>query len=298
MATDRNVGMIKVAYFLFRYSEPSGGRNYQLPEELRGFKSRKAVLEACHPKLSGGRTLQSFLGSVEGDIGGFRNWKAGNRPDHPHSGVLRRYLSPDARREVLWNEIRQYFPKDSVSLAPVFETSVPSASSNSPAIIRPASMPSDSLEADEIFEDEAEFDVQNLRKEVEVRQRQSVFRKKVLDNFGNECCLSGISEPCLLVAGHIVPWADRTDSRLNPRNGILLNVFFDKLFDRGLITFTNELTVIVIEWADQCSESLQDVLEAIAGQEATRPKKMPRPEFLAYHRDRVFLKTPDQGILM
>lgn len=297
MATDRSDGMIKVAYFLFRYSESTGGRSPQLPQELCNFKSRKAVLEACHAKLHGGRTLKRFIGSVEGDIGGFRDWEAGNRPDHPHSGVLRRYISPDAKREVLWNEVKQFFPQELISSLSISTTSASSKPTAVNAAIEPKSVSADLPEADELLEDEAEFEVQNLRQLVEVRQKQSVFRQRVLDNFGNQCCLSRIREPCLLIASHIVPWAKRTDSRLNPRNGILLNVVFDKLFDRGLITFSDDLSVIVIDWADQCSVPLQEILSAIKGQNAARPKKMPRGDFLAYHRDIVFKKRLDQEVL-
>ena len=151
---------------------------------------------------------------------------------------------------------------------------------------------------DEGFTDDAEFDIQNLTREVQVRQKQSLFRKRVMENFGGRCCLSGMSEPCLLVASHIVPWAASTDKRLNPRNGILLNAMFDKLFDRGLITFEDDLSVIVIDWADQCSLPLQKLLAGIVGQKATQPKKLPRLEFLAYHRDVVFQRKPDSTVLV
>ena len=298
MATDRNDGMIKVAYFLFRYSEPTGGRSQQLPQELRNFKSRKAVLEACYAKLHGGRTLKRFIGSVEGDIGGFRNWEAGNRPDHPHSGVLRRYISPDATREVLWNEVKQFFPQELISSLSTSATIAGSRPAAVKAAIEPVRVSADLPEADELLEDAAEFEVQNLRQLVEVRQKQSVFRQRVLDNFGNQCCLSRISEPCLLIASHIVPWAKRTDSRLNPRNGILLNVVFDKLFDRGLISFSDDLTVIVIDWADQCSVPLQKLLSGIDGQKAAQPQKLPRAEFLAYHREFLFKRHSDSDWLM
>jgi len=298
VSTERSIEMIKVAYFLFRYSEPTTGRNFLLPQELRGFTSRKTVLDACYSQLADGRTLKRFSGSVEGDIGGFRNWEAGNRPDHPHSGVLRQYIEPHDQRERLWNEIKRFFS---------IQEATPAGSAGEPASNLPRSVSTAASakavkpvlpEPDELLNDDAEFAVQNLRQEVEVRQKQSVFRKRVLDNFGSCCCISGISEPCMLVASHIVPWSKRTDSRLNPCNGLLLNVLYDKLFDRGLITFSDELVVIVIDWADQCSVALQQILFVISGKRASRPKKMPRPEFLEFHREHVFKKRPNQDALM
>ena len=151
---------------------------------------------------------------------------------------------------------------------------------------------------EEGFEDDAEFEIQNLTREVQVRQKQSLFRKRVMENFEGRCCLSGITEPCLLVASHIVPWATSPDKRLNPRNGILLSVLFDRLFDRGWMTFEDDLTAIVIARVDECSPYLQTLLARVDGKKARKPNRMPRPEFLAYHRELVFKRNPDPDELM
>ncbi|MGA7584486.1 MAG: HNH endonuclease, partial [Rouxiella badensis] len=45
----------------------------------------------------------------------------------------------------------------------------------------------------------------------------------------------------LLVASHIVPWSlCESFERIDPYNGLLLSPNLDKLFDKGLISFTDE----------------------------------------------------------
>ena len=46
------------------------------------------------------------------------------------------------------------------------------------------------------------------------RIKQHFFRRAVLSSYRGRCCMSGLSEPRLLVASHIVPW-----SRDNPPHG-------------------------------------------------------------------------------
>jgi len=67
------------------------------------------------------------------------------------------------------------------------------------------------------------------------------------------------------MASHIVPWAKRVDSRLDPANGLLLFWSYDRLFDQGFITITEEMRVDVVPWADRCSPSLAAMLAALRG---------------------------------
>jgi putative restriction endonuclease len=58
--------------------------------------------------------------------------------------------------------------------------------------------------------------------------------------------LTGITEPALLRASPIVPWADCTDAqRLDVHNGLLLSALWDAAFDKGLVSFTDDGTVCV-----------------------------------------------------
>jgi putative restriction endonuclease len=71
---------------------------------------------------------------------------------------------------------------------------------------------------------------------MEQRVGQSFFRRSVLANFDEHCCITGISDRRLLNASHIVPWSDDVGNRHNPSNGLSLSATFDRAFDRGLLT--------------------------------------------------------------
>lgn len=98
---------------------------------------------------------------------------------------------------------------------------------------------------------ETPFDGMHLREGMDrqvpstVRVGQSYFRDMMLASYGSKCALTGVEEPKLLVASHIVGWAEEPKQRLNPRNGILLNAFHDKAFDRHLITFDESYRMVV-----------------------------------------------------
>jgi hypothetical protein len=70
---------------------------------------------------------------------------------------------------------------------------------------------------------------------------QEFFRRAVLANFNDRCCASGVAEPRLLVASHIVPWAEDSTNRLNPANGLCLAATLDRAFDAHLITLDEDL---------------------------------------------------------
>lgn len=74
---------------------------------------------------------------------------------------------------------------------------------------------------------------------------QDVFRDALIIYWGGRCPLTGITEPGLLRASHIVPWADCTDAqRLDVHNGLLLSALWDAAFDRGFISFADDGTVL------------------------------------------------------
>ena len=77
-----------------------------------------------------------------------------------------------------------------------------------------------------------------MRREVEMRKHQDLFRRKLEAVWGNQCAVTDVRCRECLVASHIKPWAVCTDEeKLDPCNGFLLNVALDALFDAFLITF-------------------------------------------------------------
>jgi hypothetical protein len=72
---------------------------------------------------------------------------------------------------------------------------------------------------------------------------QDIFRAALMDYWGARCPLTGITDPALLRASHIVPWAECDDAqRLDVHNGLLLSALWDAAFDAGLVSFADDGT--------------------------------------------------------
>lgn len=124
---------------------------------------------------------------------------------------------------------------------------------------------------------------------VKIRKKQNLFRQKVLNNFNNKCCLTGIKENELIIASHIIPWSERVDTRLDPSNGLCLSVLYDKLFDKGFISFDNDYKVLVPTNVDALSNQLKKILLEIKGKQISFPKSYEiNQEYLYFHRKNIF----------
>lgn len=126
---------------------------------------------------------------------------------------------------------------------------------------------------------------------VPVRLGQSFFRRAVLANFEEACCITGIAEPRLLVASHIKPWGVDTENRHNPANGFLLSATFDKAFDRGLITIgTDHRVRVARQLREHASDRTRDHFSHFDGSEIRRGVRFDaNPEFLEWHNKRCFV---------
>jgi len=82
---------------------------------------------------------------------------------------------------------------------------------------------------------------------VRARVSQAYFRRMVLARFDSTCCMTGLRVPALLVASHIVRWADDPRLRLRPENGLCLNALHDRAFEVGMIQVDDDLRVQVRE---------------------------------------------------
>jgi hypothetical protein len=74
---------------------------------------------------------------------------------------------------------------------------------------------------------------------------QNIFRAALMDYWGTRCPITGITDPALLRASHIVPWAECDDARrLDVHNGLLLSALWDAAFDTGLVSFADDGTAL------------------------------------------------------
>lgn len=125
---------------------------------------------------------------------------------------------------------------------------------------------------------------------VKMRVNQKFFRQMVLAAYDNTCCITGLQEPALLVAGHIKRWADDRTNRMNPHNGIAINALHDKAFEIGYITITPEYMIKVSpRLKKKASAHVQELFGRFDGVAMHKPKKFwPEPDFLRFHNEHVF----------
>lgn len=121
------------------------------------------------------------------------------------------------------------------------------------------------------------------RQMIKARRGQGVFRQRVLGKEAS-CRLTGTSDPAHLRASHIKPWASSSDAeRLDGDNGLMLAPHVDHLFDKHLISFDNNGTLLVLN--DEIGRLLADW-----GIKIDEPTIQPRAfnhrqcKFLAEHR--------------
>lgn len=117
---------------------------------------------------------------------------------------------------------------------------------------------------------------------VKARVGQGPYRTSVLDLWGGKCAATGLEYKELLIASHIIPWSLCDDSdRINPHNGFPLSPNIDKLFDKGLISFTNEGELLI-------KKNVTDEHLRMLGLPRSLKIKNLKPEnlkFLAKHRE-------------
>ena len=136
---------------------------------------------------------------------------------------------------------------------------------------------------------------EDVASESKRRKGQDYFRRMILANYGGRCALTGIDIPQLLLASHIIPWSDKTHKhdRLNPCNGICLSALYDKAFDQGLITISPDDYSVVLSSVlreNETKEYFDKHFGIIIGKKLMMPTQyLPNRDFLAYHRDKVFV---------
>lgn len=118
---------------------------------------------------------------------------------------------------------------------------------------------------------------------VEARMGQGGYRAALIREWSGKCALTGIACPEMLVASHIKPWAACSKrEKLDVVNGLLLSANVDALFDRFLISFEDDGTLLV-------SSKLPAGTMRLAGLDGySKLRKKPSSAaaaYLQYHRD-------------
>ena len=138
-----------------------------------------------------------------------------------------------------------------------------------------------------------DFTGETRRVVTQQRVKQHFFRRAVLSSYRGRCCMSGVSEPRLLVASHIVPWSKDKANRLNPSNGLCLSAIHDKAFDNGLIALSDDFRVLVSTELKRSEDAfIKDVILPLSGRFIELPERfVPDATFIARHREEEFLDS-------
>jgi len=126
-------------------------------------------------------------------------------------------------------------------------------------------------------------------REVIVRIGQAFFREMILTAYTDRCALTGLDDPRLLTASHIVGWQEDSRERLNPSNGLCLNALHDRAFDRHLITFDEDYRLVIA--ADVPIEARRQ-LNRVESRRLRMPTRfLPDQNLLERHRQKFHART-------
>ena len=118
---------------------------------------------------------------------------------------------------------------------------------------------------------------------INARLGQGGYRANLIRAWGGQCALTGIACSEMLIASHIKPWsASNNREKLDAANGLLLSANVDALFDRFLISFEDDGTLLT-------SSSLPVGTMTLAGiDKFSKLRNPPSPAtavYLKYHRE-------------
>jgi len=125
----------------------------------------------------------------------------------------------------------------------------------------------------------------NEEEQRQARKGQGQYRKKLLEECPL-CPITRIMEPTLLIASHIKPWSvSNKKERIDPKNGFILSPLYDKLFDQGFMTFTDDRRVKISQWLCEDRKRIGvkdgDFIQML-------PMDDERKAYMEYHRNMVF----------
>lgn len=130
-------------------------------------------------------------------------------------------------------------------------------------------------------------------REIKTRVNQCAFRQIVLANYVNSCAVSGIDVQDFLIASHIIPWSKNEKERLNPENGICFSSLYDRAFDQGYFTLTNDYKIHLSKelMKHEDKEYFLRFFQPFEGKIIHLPKKyLPNKKFIEFHQDVIFKK--------
>lgn len=102
------------------------------------------------------------------------------------------------------------------------------------------------------------------------------------------CPITLVSDDRLLIASHIKPWVASNDiEKIDPLNGFMLTPTFDRLFDRGFLSFTDDKKTILSPFLSNMTYSKLGISD---NKIISHLPVNGREEYLKYHRTEILKK--------
>jgi len=121
---------------------------------------------------------------------------------------------------------------------------------------------------------------------VRARLGQGRYREGLMREFPY-CLMTNVSDERLLIASHIKPWAKSDNvEKIDPKNGFMLTPTYDKLFDRGFITFENDGALLISPWISPMNQKRLN----LSPRKKYSFELIGREQYLHYHRENIFKK--------
>lgn len=135
--------------------------------------------------------------------------------------------------------------------------------------------------------------ISKQEKEILIKSRigQGKYRENLLKEC--PCCpFTLIDDKRLLVASHIKPWSKSNNcEKIDSKNGFIFTPTYDRLFDRGLITFDDDKKLIVSPWLSLVNQNRLKIFTGMLIENLNLDRK--RKEYLKYHRENIFKRLKE-----
>ena len=114
------------------------------------------------------------------------------------------------------------------------------------------------------------------------RVGQGYYRQQIIEKWNGTCPITKSNLKSILISSHIVPWSkSNDDERLDVENGILLSPNIDSLFDKHLISFEDNGSIIISSKIDEVNRKSLGINSQIKIPVSEGMKK-----YLKRHRER------------
>lgn len=121
---------------------------------------------------------------------------------------------------------------------------------------------------------------------IEASNCQGLYRKKIVSEC-KICPFTKVNDERLLVVSHIKPWIlSNEEEKIDIKNGLIFTPTFGCLFDKGLISFDDDKTLLVSPWISPVNQENLNIyngkfIEAL-------PLDNKRKSYLSFHREHIF----------